>query len=368
VEFKQCALENLVMENKFWSGKRVFITGHTGFKGVWLSWMLRSLGATIAGYSLLPSEENYLYNESSLKNELTSNAGDVRDLDHLKKCMKEFDPQIAFHLAAQSLVLTSYENPVDTFSTNVMGTVNFLESLRACSKVTSAVVVTSDKCYDNTIDGVVFREDSPKGGSDPYSASKGCAELVTDAYTRSFFYKNDCDSSCAVSSVRAGNVIGGGDKSKNRLIPDILKAVSNSATIKLRNPDSIRPWQHVLDPLHGYMLLAENLFNSKKLAGEAFNFGPQNNTEKTVRWLVNGILEKLECRLQVEEVESVYVEAKTLTLDSGKASQLLGWCPKLTLDDSLNLIAEFYNLEQKKIPISEILQNQITNFQNSNPI
>jgi CDP-glucose 4,6-dehydratase len=264
-------------DKQFWKNKRVFLTGHTGFKGSWLSIWLDSLGANVHGYSLKPPTDPSLFNLCSIDRFTNSTIGDIRNRDLLKATLQKAQPEIVFHLAAQPLVRESFKNPVETYETNVMGTVNLLDAVRACPSVKAVVIVTTDKCYENREWHWGYRENDPMGGYDPYSSSKGCAELVTAAYRQSFFNPKDFDNHhIAVASARAGNVIGGGDWALDRLVPDCLKAILDGRKIIVRNPHAIRPWQHVLEPLRGYLLLAQKLFENGPQFAEAWNFGPDD--------------------------------------------------------------------------------------------
>ena len=282
----------------YWSNKNVLVTGHTGFKGSWLCHWLIDMGASVTGYALPPEDSESLFNVLGLKSRLNSIVGDLKDTDTLKHTIESFAPDVIFHLAAQSLVLTSYTDPIETFNTNVMGTANLLEALRGYVKPCDVIVVTSDKCYLNLGDGKPFTEADSLGGLDPYSASKAAAEIVTTSYRHSFF--NDSDSKVRIASARAGNVIGGGDNAPNRLVPDIVRAWINDEPIEVRNPNAIRPWQHVLEPLSGYLLLAEKLRGDHDLA-KAWNFGPTAQTTLSVGDILDSIQTlwpdlKLRCR------------------------------------------------------------------------
>ena len=265
----------------FWSEKRVFISGHTGFKGSWLTFWLTQIGAKITGYALDPSTDPSLFNSFEIAKSIIDHRDDIRDLSSLKSVMKSFEPEIIVHMAAQSLVMESYRDPVGTYATNVMGTVNIMEAARSCDSVRVILVVTSDKCYENREIDYGYRETDPMGGHDPYSSSKGCAELVTAAYRRSFF-EDQSEVALAVASVRAGNVIGGGDWAADRIIPDAMRAFSNKQTLRVRNPDAIRPWQHVLEPLSGYMTLCEKMWVQPSRFSGGWNFGPEDESVCTV--------------------------------------------------------------------------------------
>jgi len=260
------------VDPSFWKGKKVYLTGHTGFKGSWLSLWLQSMGAVVKGYSLEPNTKPNLFTEANVEENMNSEFGDIRDLNQISKSMLDFNPDILIHMAAQPLVRLSYQEPVDTYTTNVIGTVNVLEAARGCPNLKAIVSVTTDKCYENNEWDWGYRENEPMGGHDPYSSSKGCAELVTSAYRRSFF---NAENSASLASARAGNVIGGGDWADDRLIPDILKAFEKSKPVVIRNPISTRPWQHVLEPLSGYLVLAQELFENGKEYAEGWNFGPK---------------------------------------------------------------------------------------------
>ncbi len=303
-------------------GRRIFLTGHTGFKGSWLAWWLHRLGAEVAGYALAPVTQPSLWQALNLEQQLQCTRADIRDLPRLKQVMKAFHPDLVFHLAAQALVLPSYEDPVGTFSTNLMGTVNVLEACRDCESLRAAVVVTTDKCYLNAGTGLPFREEDPLGGSDPYSASKACAELAVSAYRHSFWGEGR-----GLATVRAGNVIGGGDWSAHRLMPDLVRAIQSGQTLTLRHPEARRPWQHVLDPLHGYLALGAELAARPEAFSGAWNFGPPESEALQVQELV--AMAGGAWRL---EPGAAPPEAQQLQLDSGKARSLLGWRPRWSLD------------------------------------
>ena len=274
------------MNPAFWKDRSVFITGHTGFKGAWLSVWLHSLGARISGYSLEPPTDPSLFALAKAGAVLDDRRGDVRDAARLQSAIHDAQPEVIVHLAAQSLVRTSYEIPVETYATNVMGTVHVLEAIRRVPSVRAAVVVTSDKCYENRAWDRGYREEDAMGGHDPYSSSKGCAELVTAAYRRSFFQRQ-AESSAAIASGRAGNVIGGGDWARDRLMPDLLKAFAEQRPAAIRNPRATRPWQHVLEPLRGYLLLAEKLWDGNPNLQLGWNFGPLQSDVKSVAWIAD---------------------------------------------------------------------------------
>lgn len=323
-----------MINKSFWQNKKVFITGHTGFKGSWLSLWLASMGANVKGYSLEPPTEPSLFKEANVGNIIESDIGDIRDLDKLKSSMLEFDPDVLFHMAAQPLVRLSYEIPIETYEVNVVGTAKVLEAARQCKSLKSVISVTTDKCYENREWAWGYREIDPMGGHDPYSSSKGCAELVTSAYMRSF-YK---DRGVGLASVRAGNVIGGGDWADDRLIPDILRAFENNKPVVIRNPRATRPWQHVLEPLSGYILLAEKLYEKPEMYSEGWNFGPNEDDVKPVEWILNHITSLWEGS-SWELDQGVHPhEAGYLKLDISKAKSILNWSPTWDLGKSLQKI------------------------------
>ncbi|MEP7125900.1 MAG: CDP-glucose 4,6-dehydratase [Byssovorax sp.] len=326
--------------DQFYSGKSTLVTGHTGFKGAWLSHLLKRLGARVSGFALPPADKPSLFDLAGVAEGMSSTIGDVRNLAALHAVFKEQQPEIVLHLAAQALVRKSYREPVDTFSTNVMGTVNVLEAARACPSVRAVVIVTSDKCYENREWVWGYREDEAMGGFDPYSASKGCAELVAAAYRRSFF-----KGGAAVASARAGNVIGGGDWAEDRLIPDILRGILGGETIEIRNPRATRPWQHVLEPLSGYLLLAQRLFEGGQSFAEGWNFGPADADSVPVGEVARRLVETLgrgTLELWDAPPEGALHEAHALKLDCSKARSRLGWRPRLDFEGTLKLTAEWY--------------------------
>ncbi len=331
------------MNPSFWKGRRVLLTGHTGFKGSWLSLWLQSMGAQLVGYSLPPPTNPSLYDVASVGKGMESIFGDIRDLPKIQACLATHLPEIVIHMAAQPLVRFSYENPVETYSTNVMGTVNLLESVRNTPSVRAVVNITTDKCYENKEWVWGYRENDPMGGFDPYSNSKGCAELVSAAYRSSFFNADDYSQhGVAVATVRAGNVIGGGDWAQDRLIPDILAAFEQGRKANIRNPHSIRPWQHVMEPLRGYLTLAEKLFEHGPSFGEGWNFGPNDEDAKPVGWIVEqmGALWGSDAQWQTDKGKHPH-EANYLKLDSSKAAVRLNWKPALRLKDALGLTIDW---------------------------
>jgi CDP-glucose 4,6-dehydratase len=323
------------MDNSFWRGRRVFITGHTGFKGGWLSLCLQRLGAEVTGYALPPSTDPSLFEVAQVSSGMRSVLADIRDLPRLRREIETADPEIVFHMAAQPLVRASYSDPVETYSTNVMGTVNLFEAVKAASSIKAVVNVTSDKAYENREWVWGYRETDPMGGYDPYSSSKGCAELITAAYRRSF--------NLPLASVRAGNVIGGGDWSADRLVPDILAALSAGRSVEIRNPMATRPWQHVLEPLRGYLALAERLFEDSKTYGEGWNFGPEDESCQPVSVVVAESVQSWGGggAWQTQTGEHPH-EAGFLKLDSSKARARLGWSPKMSLREAIGATTDWH--------------------------
>jgi CDP-glucose 4,6-dehydratase len=324
----------------FWRNKKVFLTGHTGFKGSWTALWLHSMGANVKGYALEPSTTPALFNEAKVSDIIESQIGDIRDLQKLKEVMVSFNPDVLIHMAAQPLVRLSYKEPVETYSTNVMGTVNVLEASRYCKNLKAIVSVTTDKCYENKEWEWGYRENESMGGHDPYSSSKGCAELVTSAYRNSFF---NSANTASLASARAGNVIGGGDWADDRLIPDILRAFQNETPVVIRNPLSTRPWQHVLEPISGYLVLAEALYIYGDKFAEAWNFGPKDEDCKPVNWILDKMVDSWEGKASWElDKNNSPHEAKFLKLDCSKVKGRLLWEPKWKLEHSLNLIVNWH--------------------------
>ncbi len=351
------------MNPEFWAGKSVLLTGHTGFKGSWLSLWLQKLGAQVTGYSLLPPTSPSLFEITKVADGMISITGDVRDLDHLKSCLTQYRPEIIVHMAAQSLVRFSYDNPVETYSINIIGTVNLLEAARFCKNVKVVIIVTSDKCYQEKGGDYGYRESDPLGGHDPYSSSKACAELVTYAYRNSYTAAKN-RASAAIASVRAGNVIGGGDWARDRLIPDILAAFMAKRPALIRNPDAVRHWQHVLDPLNGYLSLAECLWNNSTQFAEAWNFGPKDDDAKPVSWIVDSLVKLWGNAACWERDRSGHPrEAQYLKLDSTKAQTLIKWSPQLPLQTALEWTVEWYRAYRADKNMHELTENQINLYQ-----
>ena len=324
---------------EFWRGKRVFLTGHTGFKGGWLSLWLQAMGANVCGFALNPPTTPSLFDEARVSNGMQSIIGDIRDLAAVCDAMSAFKPEIVIHMAAQPLVRLSYVEPVETYATNVMGTVHVLEAVRRTGTVKAVVNVTTDKCYENNEWVWGYRENEPMGGYDPYSNSKGCAELVTSAYRRSFL-----DSAgIALASARAGNVIGGGDWAADRLVPDILRAFERGEPVVIRNPHSTRPWQHVLEPLSGYLMLAEKLYTEGLAFAEGWNFGPEDNDAKPVQWIVEDMVRRWGegASWQLDGGTHPH-EARYLKLDCSKAKAALAWQPRWSLGQALEQIVQWH--------------------------
>jgi CDP-glucose 4,6-dehydratase len=363
-------MEVVEMNPAFWRGKRVFLTGHTGFKGSWMSLWLQSLDAELTGFSLRPPTQPSLFDEASVAKGMRSIIGDIRDLACLQKTMQECQPEIVFHMAAQPLVRYSYDNPVETYATNVMGTVHLLEAVRHTPSVKAVVNITTDKCYENREWVWGYRENEPMGGYDPYSNSKGCAELVTAAYRSSFFNAQACQQhGVAIASVRSGNVIGGGDWARDRLIPDILAAFEAGRPVTIRNPNSIRPWQHVMEPLRGYLMLAEQLYTRGTEFAEGWNFGPNDEDARPVEWIVKELahLWGQGATWQMDEGEHPH-EATYLKLDISKARSRLHWHPALRLGEALKMIAEWTKQRQAAADTRTTTLNQIYTYQTQTSI
>lgn len=346
---------------EFWVSKRVLITGHTGFKGAWLALWLKRLGASLVGYALAPPTRPNLFEAAGVGGIMRSIAGDVRNAESLTAAVRETAPEIVFHLAAQSLVRASYADPAGTFSTNVMGTVQLLEACRAATGVRAVVIVTSDKCYEENAARQPYRESDALGGHDPYSASKACAEIVTSAYRRSFLGAAGAD--IAVASARSGNVIGGGDWAADRLLTDLIAAFGSGGKPRLRNPAATRPWQHVLDPLAGYLTLAERLHAEGQRYAEAWNFGPEPDSTADVQEVANRVARLWGSGATwVLDAEPQPREAPALELNAAKARQRLGWRPRLDLDTALAWTVSWFKDWQQGIPARQVSDDQIGRF------
>jgi CDP-glucose 4,6-dehydratase len=342
------------------SGKRVLITGHTGFKGAWLTFILKQFGADVMGFALPPATTPNHFDLLDLKTDIEHVIGDIRDSSAIISAMNSFKPEYVFHLAAQALVKKSYNEPVDTFDTNVMGAVNLLDSVRQSDSVRSLVFITSDKCYENVEWVWGYRETDRLGGHDPYSASKAAAEIIFSAYSRSFFLSK---SNLGVASARAGNVIGGGDWSENRIIPDCIRALEKNRPIELRNPGATRPWQHVLEPLSGYILLASKLYNEPEQHGGSWNFGPSTSEVRTVEEVANSIIKHFGYgRVVNTGSKNKQHEANLLQLNCDKAHQILGWQPKWNIDETITATAQWYKTILGGGDAKLITSIQIDNF------
>ena len=355
---------------RIYEGKKVFLTGHTGFKGAWLSILLRRLGAIVYGYSLEPCTSPNLFELANLGSLVESFIGDVRDGNRVTSLLQEIEPEIIFHLAAQPLVRESYNDPKETFEVNVMGLVNLFEAIRVTPSAQVGLIITSDKCYQNKEWTWGYREDEPMGGYDPYSCSKGCAELITASYRNSFFNPEDISRhNTIIASARAGNVIGGGDWSKDRLIPDFIKSVMKGEDLTIRSPRAIRPWQHVLEPLSGYLLLAGLMYTEGVVYGDAWNFGPLEESAKTVEWMAGKLCELWgeNAGFNVSNAAQPH-EATYLKLDSSKAKTYLGWRPRWTVEKSLEATVAFAKEYRAGKNLFEVCNQQIEDYFSFTPI
>ncbi len=356
------------VDSSFWKGKLVFLTGHTGFKGGWLSLWLSFMGAKVTGYALAPNTNPNFFEVAKVADDLEqSHIADIRDLEKLQKAIADAKPEIVIHMAAQPLVRYSYINPVETYATNVMGTVHVLESIRHVDSVRAAVIVTTDKCYENKEWVWGYRENEPMGGYDPYSNSKGCAELVTSAYRQSYFSPEKYSKhQVAIASARAGNVIGGGDWSEDRLIPDAIKAFEANETLLIRNPLATRPWQHVLEPLSGYLKLAQALYEKGPTFTSGWNFGPRDQDNRSVEEVINILISDwgYSARWQEEYQEQPH-EAALLKLDISKAQSKLGWNPKWNLEVAIHKTVQWQKLLYEKENMQKVSLAQIEEYQSS---
>jgi CDP-glucose 4,6-dehydratase len=348
------------MNPNFWRDRSVFVTGHTGFKGGWISLWLSKLEAKVHGYSLIPPTAPNFFSETQLENRMQSSTiADIRDLTKLTSALQTAKPSIVIHMAAQPLVRESYVRPVETFSTNVIGTVNLLEAMRSVDSVEAVVNITTDKCYENREWVWLYRENDRLGGHDPYSASKACAELVATSYRNSFFSKTGIQ----LASVRAGNVIGGGDWAADRLIPDFLRAVDAGETLRVRSPNAVRPWQHILEPLSGYLTLAERLVSGGSEYAEAWNFGPTELDAKPVSWILDHLCQKVpDARWEREESSQPH-EACLLKLDITKARSKLGWSPRWSLATGLDKTLEWHQAWRDGRSMTDVSTKQIEEYQ-----
>lgn len=345
---------------KVYKGKKVLITGHTGFKGAWLSIWLNKLGADVYGYALDPISKDGIFLATGIGEKITDLRGDIRDYAKLKSSINDIKPEIVFHLAAQPLVIESYQNPLETFDINTQGTANVLEALRTSDFIKAAVLITTDKCYENKERKLGYKEDEPMGGHDPYSASKGAAELIIASYRKSFFSGKN---KTAIASARAGNVIGGGDWADNRLVPDLFNAIEKNKTIEIRNPIAVRPWQHVLEPLGGYLLLGARILKEPEKFAEAWNFGPHMHEVYTVKDVVEKIIffaQKGEWK-DTSDPNQLH-EAQLLMLDISKAKEFLKWEPILNFDETIQYTTEWYINANHADPL-KLTNTQIEKFE-----
>jgi CDP-glucose 4,6-dehydratase len=366
VDDRQSRLESLVIDPDFWRGRRVFLTGHTGFKGAWMALLLRSLRAEVRGFSLPPEHTNGIFCVAGVETDLDHETGDIRDLEALKASMQRAEPEIVIHMAAQALVRRSYLNPIETYATNVMGTANLLEAVRLMPGVRAVAVITSDKCYENTGAGRAFREGDPLGGFDPYSSSKAGAEIVAAAYRHSFFHG---DGAARIATARAGNVIGGGDWSIDRLVPDMMKSFMQGEAVQIRNPDAVRPWQHVMDPLIGYLALCEALYAAPEFA-ESWNFGPSAGNNITVAQVTGALAKNWgpDAKWEIRRNDDFH-EAAILQLDCSKTVSRLKWRPLIDYDTALALTVDWYRAFKEGRDMRKFTLDQIdkiaSNAQNS---
>jgi CDP-glucose 4,6-dehydratase len=352
-------MENLGMNQAFWKGRRVFMTGHTGFKGSWLALLLQVLGAEVHGLALSPATTPALFTDARIAQGMHSHFGDIRSLETLLRAVRDAQPEIVLHLAAQAIVSESFDRPLETLHTNIIGTANLLEAVRTVPGVKAVVIVTSDKCYENNEAMQSYREDQPLGGNDPYSASKACTELVAASWRYSFF---DGAQHPVIATARAGNVIGGGDWSRDRLIPDMVRAFLQGTPAMLRNPEAIRPWQHVLEPLCGYLQVAERCAADPAF-GQAWNFGPDHDDTKAVREIADMLAQLWgEGARWQQQGHNPVKEARTLKLDSSKAQSQLPWRPVTDIADGLRLTAQWYKGYAAQHDVRSLTEQQIHEF------
>lgn len=347
----------------FWHGKKVFLTGHTGFKGSWMSLWLQRMGAQVKGFALEPPTTPALFNQAKVAAGMESHIGDIRDLATIAASMKAFNPDILIHMAAQPLVRLSYSEPVETYATNVMGTVHVLQAARKCSNLRAIVNVSTDKCYENREWEWGYRENEPMGGHDPYSNSKGCSELVTAAYRSSFFNQPN---TAALASARAGNVIGGGDWADDRLIPDMLRAFERQQPVVIRNPLATRPWQHVVEPLSGYLMLAEKLYTEGAAFAQGWNFGPRDDDVQPVEWILDHMVARWGqgASWQLDTNPQPH-EAQLLKLDISKARAKLKWHPRWSLAHALDSIVDWHHAWLGGADIHQKTLDQIKHYQSN---
>jgi len=351
------------INQKFWRGKKVLVTGHTGFKGSWLSLWLQQLGAQVTGYALEPPTEINMFELAGISKGMKSITADVRDLENLKKVFRKEQPEIVIHLAGQPIVKLSYDDPILTYTTNVMGTAHILEAAKNISSTRAMVCITSDKCYENNAWVWGYRENDKLGGSDPYASSKACAELIISAYRNS--YMRFPQFNISLASTRAGNVIGGGDWARDRLVPDIMRNFINKETVLIRNPKATRPWQHVLEPLSGYLMLAESLYREGNKFAEAWNFGPNIDQSKPVSFIVDYLTKGWGEGATWKLDEGYHPhEDLLLALDSSKAKRLLKWHPKLSLKETLDWTIDWYKAYANNEDMRKKTIKQIEKYQN----
>lgn len=352
------------MFNNVYNGKKIFLTGHTGFKGSWLALWLTSMGAKVCGYSLVPNTKPSMYNELKIEEKITKSViADILDYETLEKTINKFQPDIVFHLAAQPLVRLSYSEPILTYKTNVIGSLNVLEAAHRCCSVKAFVNVTTDKCYENKEVNRGYREDEPMGGYDMYSSSKGCVEIMSSSFRRSFLQDKN---SMAMATARAGNVIGGGDWALDRLIPDCVRSINNGIDIEIRNPVAIRPWQHVLEPLSGYLLLGQKLLENGKKYADCFNFGPNEDSILTVAEVSHMVCEYYGKGNVVVGEKSPLHEAGLLMLNIEKAKEVLNWTPTLTAKEAIQNTVDWYkHFYNKDIDMYEYTIKQINEYEDN---
>ena len=353
-------MEGMVIDEDFWKERRVFVTGHSGFKGSWISFWLKQLGANVTGFSLAPVDKPNLFDVVHVASGMDSHIGDIRDLQQLEHVITEAQPEIVIHMAAQSLVRESYEDPVNTYTTNIIGTVNVLEAVRHVSSVKVLLNITSDKCYENEEWDRPYRETDPMGGHDPYSSSKGCAELVTSSYYRSFL--NDIN--IGVATARAGNVIGGGDWARDRIVPDAISAFSNNKILEIRNPLATRPWQHVLEPIAGYLIVCQKLYKNPQQYSGPWNFGPDPEGVQPVSKLADEIVRNWSENANWQQDKDIHPhEAQNLILDSTKAHTQLGWSPIWSFDRTVKETVKWYKAWIAGEDINTTTSQQIARYQ-----